>query len=214
MSGRAEVTYDEAEIEQAAVAAKAGDREARNLLFMENYGLILRSGRSARRILAASRTDRALQPDDIDQQAFLEFCALLDEWQPGNVPFLAYLAKLLPWRLLHYMRRTMHYRSRVRMVPLIIEQAGHDEGDSEVDIEDEAAQRNISHIESSDTWKYHTDPLEDGLREAVRLRYELGLSSREIASMQGRSRRTIDRELRAAISSIKRSIADKWEDCS
>lgn len=210
MSGRAHERYDEEAVERTAVAAKAGDRTARNLLFMQNRGLIWRSGRSARRILAASRTDSALQPEDIDQQAFVEFCMLLDEWQPGSVPFLAYISKMLPWRLLHYIRRAMHYRSRVRMVRL--EQ--HGEAANDTDIEDEAAQRKISRIESSDTWKYHTDPLDGGLREAVRLRYGLGLSSREIAQVQGRSRRTVDRELRAAIAAIKCSIADEWEDCS
>lgn len=231
MSSKERVDYDEekeAAAERAAILAKAGDREARNKLFTEHSRLVGRLGRSARRMLLASHTDRAVQPADIDQQAFIEFCALLDAWEPGHVPFLAYIAKLLPWRLLHYVRREMHYRARVRMVPFssfLAERAGDSSQDStdvdygdigscETEIEDEAAGHNITSIESSDLWRYHTDPLEDGLREAVKLRYGLGLSSREIAARQGCSRRTVDRDLRAAISAIKRSIEDEWENCS
>lgn len=221
MSGVKKVDYDEARVERAAVSAKADDIDSRNALFMEHYALISRLGRSARRLLWSAHTDRALQSGDIDQQAFIEFCALLDEWQPGQVPFMAYLATMLPWRLLHYVRRSLHYRSRARLVPLPTVQSGEETADDDnaqteegMEFADDGAQHNITRIESSDTWKYHTDPLEDGLREAVRLRYGLGLSSREIASMRGCSRRTIDRELRAAISAIKRKIEDEWENCS
>lgn len=227
MSSRNRVDYDE-KVEQAAIAAKEGDLEARNALYLEHSRLVLSLGRQARGMLRATHTDRAVQPADIDQQSFIEFCALLDAWEPGHVPFMAYLAKLLPWRLLHYVRREMHYRARVRMVPFSpislerAEDSGHnsadadyaDTGTCETEIEDEAAGHNITSIESSDLWRYHTDPLEDGLREAVKLRYGLGLSSREIAARQGCSRRTVDRDLRAAISAIKRSIEDEWENCS
>lgn len=206
-------------LERLALRAQAGDREARNALFESQMGLVgLLSRRAKGLVKSLERHDRSLQPQDIDQQAFVEFCKLLDEWRAGDVPFMAYLRKLLPWRLLHYVRRSTRYRSGVRVLPLTSfarapeSEDGGDEGDPGV--EDEAMRTRIISIESSDTWKHHTQTLEEGLRQAVSMRYGLGLSTGEIAGVQHRSRRSVNRDIRTAIEEIKRNIEEEWENCS
>lgn len=202
-------------VQARAIAAKGGDREARNDLFLEHRAFIERLSRRAKRVaVGVPGGTSSIEPEDVEQQAFIEFCALLDDWEPGQAPFLPYLARLLPWRLLHYVRRVLRYRSGVRMVPLSLHSGDDEDGPGEQpDIEDESAQRRILGIESSEAWKYHTDVLEDGLRQAVMLRYGLDMSSREIALIQGCSRRTVDRELRTALHRIKRSLEDGFDAC-
>ena len=205
-------------VERMALRARAGDEEARNALFLSQQGLVgVLSRRAKGLVRSMERRDKSLQPDDIDQQAFIEFCALVEEWEPRQVPFVAYMRRLLPWRLLHYVRRSVRYRSGVRMLSLNSfgasnEANGNDAG--EPGIEDETARDKIIGIESSDAWRRHTGSLDEGLRRAVGLRYGLGFSSREIASIESRSRRTVDRDLRAAMQKIKRSMQDEWENCS
>lgn len=206
-----------AELERLALRARAGEKEARNSLFMSQQGLVEILSRSAKGLVRSLQgRDRSLQPGDIDQQAFVEFCALVEEWEPEQMPFVAYLRHLLPWRLLHYVRRSVRYRSGLRVLPLTSLQAwgGPEDGPGEPDIEDEGMRDKIIGIESNDAWRHHTASLDEGLQRAVALRYGLGLSSREIASIEGRSRRTVDRDLRAAMQKIKLNIQDGWENCS
>lgn len=204
-------------VERMALRARAGEIEARNALFLSQRGLVEVLSRRAKGLVRSFEgRDQSLQPADIDQQAFIEFCALVEEWEPGQVPFVAYMRRLLPWRLLHYVRRAVRYRSGVRMLPLTSIPAlgeAYGEGPGEPGIEDEATRDKIISIESSDAWKQHTESLDDALRRAVGLRYGLGYSSREIASIEGRSSRSVDRALRAAIQQIKRNIEEEWE-CS
>ncbi|HEY0069117.1 MAG TPA: sigma-70 family RNA polymerase sigma factor [Chloroflexia bacterium] len=204
-------------VERLALRARAGEKEARNALFLSQRGLVEVLSRRAKGLVRSFEgRDQSLQPADIDQQAFIEFCALVEEWEPGQVPFVAYMRRLLPWRLLHYVRRAVRYRSGVRMLPLTSIQASaeaYGNGPGEPGVEDEATRDKIISIESSDAWKQHTESLDEALRRAVGLRYGLGYSSREIASIEGRSRRMIDRDLRAAMRQIKRNIEEEWE-CS
>lgn len=205
-------------VESMAMRARAGDREARNTLFLSQRGLVQILSRRARGLVRSLEgRDQSLQPADIDQQAFVEFCALVEDWEPGQMPFVSYLRRLLPWRLLHYVRRTIRYRSRLRMLPISsLKAPGEEHADEsgEPGIEDTATQARIISIESSDAWKHHTKSLDEGMRRAVSLRYGLGFSSLEIASIEGRSRRTIDRDLRAAMQQIKHNLQEEWEDCS
>ncbi|HVF99551.1 MAG TPA: hypothetical protein VND68_06915, partial [Chloroflexia bacterium] len=95
-------------LERMALRARAGDEEARNALFLSQQGLVGVLSRQAKGLVRSlERRDQSLQSDDIDQQAFLEFCALVEEWQPRQMPFVAYMRHLLPWRLLHYVRRSV-----------------------------------------------------------------------------------------------------------
>ena len=205
-------------LERLALRARAGDREARNTLFLSQQGLVeILSRRAKGLVRSLEGRDQSLQPGDIDQQAFLEFCALVEDWEPGLMPFVSYLRRLLPWRLLHYVRRSVRYRSGLRVLPLtsLAQSAGEDAGESgEPGIEDVATRDKIISIESRDAWKHHTESLDEAMRRAVSLRYGLGFSSREIASMEGRSRRTVDRDLRTAMQKIKRSLQEEWENCS
>lgn len=207
-------------LERMALQAQAGDTEARNALFVAQRGLIeILSRRAKGLVRSLERHDRSLQPQDIDQQAFVEFCRLLEDWRPGDVPFTGYMRKLLPWRLLHYVRRSARYRSGVRVLPLTSFAHGQvttgDEGEAgDPGIEDEASQARIISIESSDTWKHHTRTLEEGLRRAVSMRYGLGLSTGEIAGIEHRSPRSVNRDIRAAIKAIKQNIEEEWENCS
>ncbi len=205
-------------LERMALRARAGDREARNALFLSQQGLVgILSRRAKRLVRSLEGRDRSLQPGDIDQQAFVEFCALVAEWEPQQMPFLAYLRRLLPWRLLHYVRRSARYRSGLRVLPLTsigVSAEAQPDGPGEPGIEDESTRDKIISIESSDAWRQHTESLDESLRRAVGLRYGLGFSSREIASIQGRSRRTVDRDIRAAMQTIKRNVQEEWENCS
>lgn len=205
-------------VERMALRARAGDRAARNALFLSQQGLVeILSRRAKGLVRSLEGRDRSLQPGDIDQQAFVEFCTLLEEWEPEQMPFMAYLRRLLPWRLLHYVRRSIRYRSGIRVLPLNSLSRADDpygDGPGEPGIEDQTAKDKIISIESSDAWKHHTESLDDTLRRAVALRYGLGYSSREIATIEGRSRRTVDRDIRAAMQSIKRKIEEQWENCS
>lgn len=205
-------------LERLALRARAGDREARNALFLSQQGLVAILSRRAKGLVRSLEgRDQSLQPGDIDPQAVLEVCALVDDWEPGLMPFVSYLRRLLPWRLLHYVRRSVRYRSGLRVLPLtsLAPSDGEEAGESgEPGIEDVSTRDKIISIESRDAWKHHTESLDEAMRRAVSLRYGLGFSSREIASMEGRSRRTIDRDLHAAMQQIKRSVQEEWENCS
>src|SRR5205823_5020045 len=94
--------------EALARAAKAGDRAARNALFLRHVELVKQLGGHARRRLRmacwAGHANARLDPEDIDQQAFLAFCEVLAAWQPERgEPFLALLSRKLPWLLRTYL---------------------------------------------------------------------------------------------------------------
>jgi hypothetical protein len=63
-----------------ALEAKRGDREARNILYVSLHDVIASRTRPAKRLLARLlQASGPIEDEDIDQQAFVIFCDLLDE---------------------------------------------------------------------------------------------------------------------------------------
>jgi RNA polymerase sigma factor (sigma-70 family) len=194
---------------QLARLAKQGDIQARNRLYLlcetQIRRLSIPAQRYARMVAAE---DASLGPEDVEQQAFIAFCELLDRWDGSLMPFDAFLEKRLARRLYHYVRDRAHTRSKVRKVPMavaadIIEAtpAGGDQVEDEVQAHAGWLERAAS-LSLDERWK-----------QLVMLRFQEGMSSGQIAAISGRSRRTINRNLRAAIRAIQDKIQEEWQGC-
>ncbi|HUP28318.1 MAG TPA: sigma-70 family RNA polymerase sigma factor [Chloroflexia bacterium] len=180
--------------DRLAQAAKEGDTDARNALFLKHQPTIHRLGARARATLARNPNAHGpVEPQDIDQQLFLIFCDLLDAWQPGTAPFLPYMISTMPWAALHYVRKatrrgpSQHPRRHG---------AGHTPADHyEQDFPEPS--------EDSLDWLPAIHHVPGQQRRWLLLRFRQGMSSRQVASLTGYSHRTVNRELRAAISLIR-----------
>lgn len=199
----------EAEDEVLAQAAKQGDREARNALFMRHQPLVRALAGPARRDLRAAILRGYINPileyADIEQQAFLIFCDLLQCWQPECEPFMALLRRRLPGRLRHYVRDTLHYSQSGRVRGTVPYQQ---------DVGRENAQVVPSPGGEALAWEEHLGSLPALLRRSIELRYGHDLPSTKIGQMVGRSKRTVNRDLRAALLTLRRSVVSTWEDCA
>lgn len=98
----------------AAVAAKRGDIASRDALFR---AVEPRVNRAVRRcaILMHCRPGGIVEPDDLAQEAFLVFLAVLVHW-PERGSFVAYFLAAFPHELRHAARRLTW--SRTRETPL------------------------------------------------------------------------------------------------
>lgn len=98
----------------AASAAKRGDLASRDALF---GAVEPRVSRVVRRCAALMHCRRGgvVEPDDIAQEAFLVFLAVLDRW-PERGSFVAYFLAAFPHELRHAARRLTW--SRTRETPL------------------------------------------------------------------------------------------------
>lgn len=111
----------EPEIEQRlthlAIAARAGDRDARDALFLAFSPKIDRMlGRSRRRLWTAGGPRRDGRPwdlDDLAQEAYAVFVGLLADWSAQGA-VTPYLLAHLPWRLATAGRRLTARRGRER----------------------------------------------------------------------------------------------------
>src|SRR6478609_11155351 len=95
---------------ELAEAACEGNREARNELYMLARPAIHGLGWRARRYLRNASygyTEPPVTPEDIDQQAFIVFCELLESWPQGDEEFRAYMHRKMPGRLMHYVRASL-----------------------------------------------------------------------------------------------------------
>lgn len=201
--------------EELAQAAQSGSIEARNALFLRQQALMKKLAYPAKRLLYAvtssGRASSAIGPEDIDQQAFIIFCGLLNTWEPARAPFMHYFPKVMHWRLLGYVRDEFtreHTSNRSQddalpaLIPLEarygnprIQSAGTGEAESDVE------------------WDQHVSRLPEPLRDTINLRFYHDLSTAQIASMRGRARRTVNRNIQAAISILRQSMEDRHEDC-
>lgn len=82
----------------AARAAKGGDVAARNALYATFAAKIDRFCRRIRAPYCPPGCHGVWEDDDVAQEAFLVFTALIDEW-PEQVPFVRYFLGTFPWRL-------------------------------------------------------------------------------------------------------------------
>jgi RNA polymerase sigma factor (sigma-70 family) len=203
--------YDHCNDAELAEAAKGGDREARNTLFMRHRDrikkLCYRGSRTAARF---SEGARSITGEDVEQQAFLIFCELLETWDASyGVPFSDYLREKMPWKAVHYVRASLHYRARRRVLRLIAPLESGDIGPESA----EAAQ-SLEDVEDRDAWAEQTDALDKEWKRLIKMRYEQGLTGREIAALRGCSARKVSRELRAATDALREQLQDGWEGCA
>ncbi len=87
--------------------AQQGDRQAVDVLVQQYERLVLLQARRSIRCLHASRAwDPALEPADVEQEAWTNFLELITTYDPTRgVPFPAYIAVKLQWRLANFLRR-------------------------------------------------------------------------------------------------------------
>jgi RNA polymerase sigma factor (sigma-70 family) len=189
-------------------AARSGDREARNALFMrcrERIKMLCLKGK--RMAIGLSDIDASITGEDVEQQTFLIFCDLLEGWDDScGVSFQDYLRKMMPWEAVHYVRSSTHYRARrkVRRIQTHFETG-------EIDLQSMEAEQSLEEVEDRVAWDDHTEALDEEWRHLIKMRYEQGLSRREIATLRGYSPRTVNRELRAATDALRQKIQDDWE---
>jgi RNA polymerase sigma factor (sigma-70 family) len=193
-----EVETIESDEERLARGAKEGCREARNDLFLRYRDLIQRLAAPSRRLLLRTVTYRrlanpAIELEDIDQQAFLVFCDVLDEWNPDAERFDERLARRMPGLLLHYVRDTLRYSSR--------ERGGIEENEPAI----------AEDGELRGALPPYALALPAYLQEAVKLRYIDGLPSASIARLVRRNRRTVHRNLKTALALMRDSLEETWE---
>ena len=202
--------YEQWNDEELAEAACEGSIEARNVLFMRHQALLKKLAYAAKRLLyivtASGRTGSAIGPEDIDQQAFIIFCGLLNTWEPARGPFMHYFPKVMHWRLLGYVRDQFDQKHKGDTLPALIPLEEHHDH-----VEARAAYS--LDAQSSVEWDQRLSGLPESLRDTVSLRFYHDLSTAQIASVRGRARRTVNRNIQTAISMLRQSIADRHESC-
>ncbi len=203
--------YDEWSDVELVHAAQHGDIEARNALFMrcrERIKMLCLKGKQM--AISFPESDVSITGEDVEQQAFLIFCDLLEGWDVScGVSFQAYLRKMMPWEAVHFVRSSTHYRAsrKVRRIPTHFETG-------EIDLQSIEAEQSLEEIEDRVAWDDHTEALDDEWRRLIKMRYEQGLTRGEIAALRGYSPRTVNRELRAATDALREKIQDDREGCA
>jgi RNA polymerase sigma factor (sigma-70 family) len=186
-----------------ARAAQAGDRVARDELYMCYRQAIRRATEPARRLAAQlDRTGSHVEPEDLEGEAFIIFCDLLDRWQPGRAPFVPYMLAAMSRRAYHYVRDANHVRSARRAVRLVSSPDGMDEPLVEVKGTPDAA----SDVAGREGWDELSGRLSAGRRRLVALRYGRDLPPSRVALAVGRSERTVSRTVRAALNTLREAL--------
>jgi RNA polymerase sigma factor (sigma-70 family) len=197
------------EDEGMALVARTGDRAVRNALFLRHAGLVKRLTRPAKGMLARISARRwsgilAIEPQDVEQQAFLVFCRLLDEWDPDRERFTDSLTRRMPGHLLHYVRDSLSYTRRER---------SFDPFDAEEAAATSPRHSPIEERETALSLESYTGELPPGLLQTVMLRYYADLSCNQIAAISHRHRRTVNRNLNTALALMRERMEEEWEGC-
>jgi RNA polymerase sigma factor (sigma-70 family) len=200
-------SYETMSVQALALKAKSGDREARNILFLRLQSEILNSIHRARQLLGnLNERSGPIEEQDIDQQAFLMFCKVLDNWQPRRKAFVPYMKILMRWYAVDYVNSTLHVRSRrVRIVRMPEKR--------------QMSARNAlcallgpaELVESSEEWYAILAQLSLSWRRFVSMKFYEGLSSRQIARANHCSTRTVNRTLHAALELLRHNSQEEWE---
>ncbi|HET9493075.1 MAG TPA: sigma-70 family RNA polymerase sigma factor [Chloroflexia bacterium] len=187
-----------------ARAAQAGDREARDALYLRYRQAIRRATGPARRLAAElDRTGSHIEPDDLEGEGFIIFCDLLDRWQPDRAPFVPYMLSAMSMRAYHYVRDANNLRSAKRAVRL----ASGPDGDDEPHVEREGAQDAASGLDEHEGWEELAGRLSDDWRRLLAMRYGQDLPAKRIALEVGRSERTVHRTLQNALNTLREALA-------
>lgn len=204
------LAYEEWKDEALARAAKGGDKEARNILFLRHMGRFQQLTITAKRIAASqAHRDGSIEACDVDQQLFIIFCDLLDSWQQERTPFIPYVIRNMGWDALHYVREVTRYRSKAALGR---EDSQAERRDDVMMLED--GDNAHIEVESRVDWATHTAQLKPSWKRLVAMRFAEGMSSGQIAALNGCSRRTVNRELRAAMQQILQKLQEDWEECA
>jgi hypothetical protein len=196
------IAYEEWNDEELASDAKRGDREARNTLFLRHMERFQQLAIPAKRIVASqSQRDRSIDTGDVDQQLFIIFCDLLASWQKERTPFIPYVISNIGWRALHYVREVTRYRSKA-----VLEREDTQERNEAGMMLEDGDNAHVE-VESRVDWAAQTAQLKPSWKRLVALRFAEGMSS-------GCSRRTVNRELRAAMQLILQKLQEDWEECA
>lgn len=183
----------DAQLARLAAQAQAGDRAARNALYL---ALLPRIAGSIRKLRYSGNWNRAEGRswffDDLEQETFLIFCELVEEWKPEPPRFAGYFFSHLPWRLRDRLRAWSSTTLRESQ-PLPLDALCDD-------IADPAIVRVM--IESL------LAAIDPNHAAVVRLRFIDGLREREIARALGISTRTVRRRKMEGMVAIQASVRD------
>jgi RNA polymerase sigma factor (sigma-70 family) len=94
---------DDRLLSEAALAAQAGNRAARNALYFAFLPKLQRFTRREARRIATEVNSSVIDRDDIEQEGFLAFMRLVERW-PGDQSFAAYLLGFFGWELRNTLR--------------------------------------------------------------------------------------------------------------
>lgn len=209
-----------------ALAAQRGDIPARNALYLRHRDLIGRRIAPARRLarsLAASGAP--IDAMDVEQEAFIRFCDLIDEWDPARAHFVPFITAMIWRRTCKYVRQYEHLRSRhVKVVPLsripytwqAPGKGGKNAGGELFDILrtpqsgsfDEPGEDSL---DENINWEWLVDNLRTDWKRFVRLRFWDDKSCAHIASLEECSPRTINRGLSAALKQLRCQLDEEKE---
>jgi RNA polymerase sigma factor (sigma-70 family) len=163
--------------------------------------------RPAKRLASRLRgAGSPLEAEDIDQQAFVIFCELVDEWQPERRPFVPFIVAMMRWHAYCYVRSSLHLRStRIRIVRM------SEYRQLQAEHLPSAAAGPAELVEGSEQWEMMVALLSDSGRRFVRSRFYEGLSTNQIARANHCSNRTVNRSLRAALELLRHNAQEELE---
>ncbi|MEO8287381.1 MAG: sigma-70 family RNA polymerase sigma factor [Chloroflexota bacterium] len=193
--------------QELALAAKQGDREARNALFMRLRAKISRCTATSKHKLARlEQGPTYLEPEDLDQEAFIIFCDLIDSWQPQRAPFVPYALKMLRWRQHDIVRAGLSYRRKRLRVVRLPEPAYSEAAEHLVE-----TQTPETLVEGTEEWNALLAQLQDDWRRFVELKFYRDFTTSRIASESNCSARTVDRSIRFALDLLRLNQQELWE---
>ncbi len=209
-----------------AMAARSGDIPARNALYLRHRDLISRRIIPARRLaLSLAASGAPIDARDVEQEAFIHFCDLLNEWDPTRTHFVPFMAAMIWRRTWKYVRQSEHLRSRhVKVVSLSRipyawqgpEKGGNNAEGELLDILRTPQSGTFNEwgedaFDEDVNWESLVDTLRADWKRFVRLRFWDDKSCVHIASREGCSPRTINRGLSAALKQLRCQLDEEKE---
>jgi DNA-directed RNA polymerase specialized sigma24 family protein len=205
--------YEEWDDDALARAARTGDRDARNALYLRHLALVRKLGAYAKNIVRvvtwAGRKNVPIEAEDVDQQAFVAFCDVLAAWSPdGAEAFIHCLKRRLPWLLRHYVDAVLADKggdSYVRTIPF---DDLSDDDQTKIAL-DKGGPGTSEQAEANVAWGDHMRRVPLMLRETVALRYAYDLTSVKVGHVTGRSKRAINRRLHLALELLRAGMGEE-----
>ena len=119
---------------------------------------------------------------------------------------MAYFPRKMRWILHDYARSSLDYRVVQWPRPSMLENEEEKAGSP-------SAANPAKQTLSNASWERRLSVLPDNMRQTVEMRYYNDLTTRQIAQASGRTQRSVNRELRAAISILRQDLEDEQESC-